>query len=216
LNPEVAAVCGRRREKFPESSVYNLMCDFEWDRVPGPVRLFGGDVMMRIMALMQVKGYRDELIAGEEPELGVRMRALGWKLHRLPDAMTLHDANILRFSQWWKRAKRAGYAYTEGAVIHGKLPERHCVWQTCRIALWGGMLPFAILLLSLINNWWVLLILIYPTHIIRIAMVGKYSPQLNLIIAFFLVIGRFAEFSGQLSFIFNRIASRRGKLIEYK
>src|SRR5690606_15274149 len=26
-----AAVCGRRRERFPEKSIYNQLCDIEWD-----------------------------------------------------------------------------------------------------------------------------------------------------------------------------------------
>ena len=30
-HPAVAVVCGRRRERFPQRSVYNLLCDLEWD-----------------------------------------------------------------------------------------------------------------------------------------------------------------------------------------
>src|SRR5687767_7296988 len=29
-HPDVVAVCGRRRERFPERSIYNLLCDLEW------------------------------------------------------------------------------------------------------------------------------------------------------------------------------------------
>ena len=28
---DVVVVCGRRRERFPDRSVYNLLCDMEWD-----------------------------------------------------------------------------------------------------------------------------------------------------------------------------------------
>ena len=31
----VAVVCGRRRERLPEASVYNRLCDLEWDGPPG-------------------------------------------------------------------------------------------------------------------------------------------------------------------------------------
>jgi glycosyltransferase involved in cell wall biosynthesis len=31
LNQDVAVVCGRRREKFPSRSIYNRLCDKEWD-----------------------------------------------------------------------------------------------------------------------------------------------------------------------------------------
>src|SRR5687767_980137 len=41
-NPVVAAVCGRRRERFPERSIYNRLCDIEWDAPVGEVRSCGG------------------------------------------------------------------------------------------------------------------------------------------------------------------------------
>ena len=31
MRPEVVVVCGRRRERYPEASVYNRLCDREWD-----------------------------------------------------------------------------------------------------------------------------------------------------------------------------------------
>jgi hypothetical protein len=41
-NPDVAVVCGRRRERFPETSVYNRLCDVEWDTPVGEARACGG------------------------------------------------------------------------------------------------------------------------------------------------------------------------------
>ena len=35
--PDVAAVCGRRRERYPTASIYNQLCDIEWD-TPGRQR----------------------------------------------------------------------------------------------------------------------------------------------------------------------------------
>jgi glycosyltransferase involved in cell wall biosynthesis len=215
-HPQVAAVSGRNQEKFPQRSVYNLMCDFDWDQPPGPAKLFGGNVVIRNAAMLQVGGFREDLIAGEEPELAVRLRALGWQIHRLADHMTLHDANILSFRQWWTRTKRGGYAYTEGAAIHGAPPERHFVRQARRITIWGGLLPALILALGIMTGWAFLLLLIYPAQVLRIAIRGRRSPRENCVIAFFLVIGRFAEFSGQLKYFANRLSNRNGRLIEYK
>ena len=123
---DVAVVCGRRRERFPDGSIYNRLCDIEWDTPIGEALACGGDAMMRAAALEQVGGFRDELIAGEEPELCVRLRALGWHIWRLDAEMTLHDAAMTRFSQWWRRSKRAGFAFAEGAHLHGASQERHC------------------------------------------------------------------------------------------
>ena len=114
---DVGAVCGRRRERIPERSIYNWLCDLEWDRPVGEVRAFGGDVMMRADALEAVGGYRDDLIAGEEPELCVRLRAAGWRIWRLDREMTLHDAAMTRFDQWWRRAVRGAAMHSRKAPI---------------------------------------------------------------------------------------------------
>ncbi|HEY9828248.1 MAG TPA: glycosyltransferase family A protein, partial [Stenomitos sp.] len=29
--PDLAVVCGRRRERYPDASIYNRLCDVEWD-----------------------------------------------------------------------------------------------------------------------------------------------------------------------------------------
>src|SRR4051794_35223241 len=47
----------------------------------------------------------------------------GWTILRIDAEMTLHDMAMTRFGQWWKRAVRAGHAFTEGAAMHGAPPE---------------------------------------------------------------------------------------------
>src|SRR5271165_3998817 len=56
-NPEIGVVCGRRRERFPESTVYNRLADLEWDTPLGEARACGGDAMMRVEAVRKVGGY---------------------------------------------------------------------------------------------------------------------------------------------------------------
>ena len=104
--------------------------------------------MIRTTALENLSGFRDELIAGEEPELGVWLRAAGWRIWRLPLEMTLHDAAMTRFGQWWRRSVRAGYAFAQGAHLHGAPPERHWVRESRRAWLWGVWLPLACLMAS--------------------------------------------------------------------
>src|SRR5262249_3908521 len=92
LHADVGAVCGRRRERYPDRTVYNWLCEREWDQPPGETKACGGDVVMRVDAFEAVRGFRDTLIAGEEPELCVRLRAAGWRVWRLDAEMTIHDA----------------------------------------------------------------------------------------------------------------------------
>ncbi|MCQ0092933.1 glycosyltransferase family 2 protein [Roseovarius sp. M141] len=208
---DLAVVCGRRRETAPEASVYNRLCDIEWDTPIGSARACGGDAMMRRAAIVAVGGYTEDLIAGEEPDLCLRLRAAGWGIWRLDAEMTRHDANITRISEWWRRTRRAGYAYAEGAARHGAPPERHWVAELRRALIWGLGLPVLILLAALI--WWpaVVLLLIYPAQVIRLARRGGDWGW-----ATFTVLGKFAEAGGALRYYIRRARRSRAQLIEYK
>jgi len=216
-HPGVAAVCGRRRERHPERSVYNMLCDIEWDTVTGETRACGGDALMRVDAFRNVDGFASDLIAGEEPELCVRLRAAGWRIWRIAEEMTLHDAAMLHFGQWWKRNMRGGYAFAAGADRHGTPPERHWVRESRSVWLWGLALP--LLVLAAVAAWgpWALsLLVIYPLQISRLARQGQRAARDNWLRAVFLVLGKFPEMLGQVQFIANRSAGNQPRLIEYK
>ncbi|MDR6711360.1 glycosyltransferase involved in cell wall biosynthesis [Pseudomonas hunanensis] len=216
-HPAVAVVCGRRRERFPQHSVYNLLCDLEWDTPVGEAKACGGDALMRVDAFMAMRGYNPGLIAGEEPELCVRLRAGGWKIWRLAEEMTLHDAAMTRFSQWWRRSLRTGYAFAEGASMHGAAPERHWQRESRRAWLWGLVIPLAIVVLSvLLGGEWLLLLLVYPLQAMRLARSGGRSARENWLQAVFLVLGKFPEMLGQVKFLLNRFVAGKTVLIEYK
>jgi glycosyltransferase involved in cell wall biosynthesis len=217
-HPEVAVVSGRRRERFPEKSVYNRLCDFEWsDHVAGRTKACGGDALMRVPAFQSVGGYRADLICGEEPELCVRLRQAGWIIWCLDADMTLHDAAMYRFSQWWKRMLRGGYAYALGVAIHGAPPERHWVREYRSAWIWGLLLPLVFCALALFFGIWALgLFAIYPLQVMRLALRGRRSARENWLRAGALVLCKFPEAIGELRFIFDRYANRRAHLIEYK
>jgi GT2 family glycosyltransferase len=216
-HPEIAAVCGRRREYYPEKSIYNWLCDVEWNVPPGEVRAFAGDVLIRATALEAVGGYRDGLIAGEEPELCVRLRAAGWRIRRLPCEMTLHDAAMTRFGQWWWRAVRTGYAFAQGAHIHGAPPERHWVWESQRARLWGVWLPLVCLVVT--AALWpggLLVWLIYPLQVLRQTVRNTGPASDRAVLAFFQVLARFPEGLGQLKFLWDLMRGVQTRLVEYK
>jgi glycosyltransferase involved in cell wall biosynthesis len=213
---DVAAVCGRRRERHPDRSIYNMLCDIEWNTPVGEAKACGGDVMMRIAALNATGVYRDDLIAGEEPELCVRLRASGWRVWRVDAEMTLHDAAMVRFAQWWKRAVRGGFAFAEGAYLHGTAPERHFVRESRRAWAWGILLPLFIGTMSAFNPLVAALVLIYPLQVLRIAFRKDLTSKANWWHSLFLVLARFPEGLGQLRFLLTRLQGTRSALIEYK
>jgi glycosyltransferase involved in cell wall biosynthesis len=215
---DVAVVWGCRRERFPEKSVYNLLCDIEWQDLPvGETGICGGDAVIRVEAFRGVAGYRPDLICGEEPELCVRLRQAGWRIWRLNRDMTRHDAALYRFGQWWKRSLRSGYGYAQGVALHGAPPERHWVAESRRAWLWGLYIPLCALLLSVSLGWpALLLLLIYPLQVVRLARAGRHSARENWLRAGALVISKFPEMLGQLKFLRDRLRRAQSRIIEYK
>ena len=217
-HPDIALVCGRRREKHPEQSIYNRLCDLEWDSPIGQANYCGGDAMITVKALQEIGGYNQELIAGEEPEMCVRLRQKGYKIWRLPIEMTQHDAQMTHFSQWWKRSQRAGYAYANGTWLHGKAPEFHWVKENKSNWLWGLILPVFIIIGSLLSEGLALVLLtLYPLLVYKIAR----SRQKNgygdsWIYAFFCVLSKFPQAIGQAQFHWERFTGQAPSLIEYK
>ena len=212
-DPDLAVVCGRRRERFPEASRWNRMIDREWNSPIGEAIACGGDALMRREAVEAVEGYREDLIAGEEPEMCFRMREKGWKVRRIDAEMTLHDADLTEFGQWWKRATRAGHAFAEGAFIHGKSPERFRVTEARRGLIWGAWIPLAILLAALLITPWALLgVLIYPLQILRL----RFQHGQPWEEAVFLTLAKFAEAKGAFRFHHRRLTGQHKTLIEYK
>lgn len=141
----------------------------------------------------------------------VRLRAAGWRIRRLPVEMTLHDADITRFGQWWRRSKRAGHAFAEGAALHGAPPERHWVAETRRALIWGLILPVvAVLGALLVHPVMLALLLVYPLQAVRL------SRRLGRKRAVYTLLGKFPEAMGAVQFHLNRLRNRRGTLIEYK
>lgn len=217
---DVAVVCGRRRERYPEASLYNRVIDVEWDTPVGEAKACGGDAMMRIDAFREVGGFDASLIAGEEPELCLRLRARGWKVLRIDHEMTLHDAAITELRQWWQRAVRSGHAYAEGADKHGRGPERHWVAETRRIVLWGALVPsLALGGAPLTGGLSLALLLGYPVSAYRaFRAVRRRGVPMDSAAAYaaFMTLAKGAELQGALRYWRNRVRGRRSGLIEYK
>jgi GT2 family glycosyltransferase len=215
---DVAVAWGWRREKYPERSIYNALCDLEWKNFPvGETKACGGDAVMRTDAFRAVGGYRPDLICGEEPELCLRLRQKGWRIWHLDADMTLHDAAIHRFGQWWKRMLRGGYGFAQGAALHGAPPERHWVAESRRAWIWGLWIPVGVLLAATIFGRWALaLCLVYPLQIVRLANRRGDRSKFKWWWASAMVVAKFPELLGQLQYRLDRIRRVNSPLIEYK
>ena len=215
-HPEVAIAFGRLKEANPQASIYNWLCDREWNGPVGEVSWSGGIVMARLNALEAAGGYREDLIAGEEPELCVRVREARWRIWRLANEMASHDAAMSRFGQWWKRSVRAGYTYGQWVHLHGA-SQPFFLWQWRRAWLWGLVLPVVCLMSGLLlGPWGWAAWMIYLLQVARQTVRNDGSLRDRATLAFFQTLARFPEAWGQVRFAIDRLIQRRPQLIEYK
>lgn len=213
--PDLAIVAGRRRELRPDASIYNRLCDAEWNTPIGPARAVGGDMVVRRAALADIGGYDPLLIAGEEPEMCLRMARAGWGIRRIDAPMTIHDAAMTRYQQWHKRTRRAGHAFAEVSWRYRDGPEHFWQRETRRSIFWALILPLVIIIAAVLTPWAWLLLLIYPAQIARIALRDS-DPRDRWVRAFFAVLGKFPEALGVAQYHLRRLTGRRSGLIEYK
>jgi len=218
--PEVYAVCGRRRERYPQATMYNDFCDIEWDTPIGETKASGGDVMIRAVKLREINGYNPTVIAAEDDEVCLRLRKLGGKILRIDAPMTIHDAAMTKFSQWWKRAVRCGYAYALGAHMHGAPPEKHFIAQRRRSLVWGVAIPsIALGLVWPTYGISIVLFLLYPVSAFRAIQhtrkrgKGKKS---SFFYGISCVVAKFPEAWGIIRFTKDRLLKKRSAIIEYK
>ena len=217
----VGIVCGRVREIHPEASVFNRLCDLEWQRPAGELRTAGGRFMARACVFQQVGGFRPDVIAGEDDEFCIRVRRQGWKILMLDAPMASHDAAITSFAQWWRRNRRAGHAYAQVAALHGRGDERYFVRDRRRILIWGLALPIAALAAAPFTHYISLLVLICAyalqcAHIVRSCRKRGWATRDAWAYGFFTVIARFPALQGLLEYYWRRMRRRPMTIIEYK
>jgi len=220
-DPEIVAVCGWRRERFTERSLYNRVCDVEWRSGPvGDTPNFGGDVMIRASALRDAGGYDPRVIAAEDDELGVRLRRAGGHLIRIDKDSTLHDADMHTAVQWWRRAKRCGHGYAQVASLHGAPPERKFVDNLRRSMLWGLVVPGSVLALTLPTlglSW--LVFGRYPMVAVKVARDTRkkgFPWQHAMAWGISCAVSPFPEVFGVAKYYLDKLRNKRPEIIEYK
>ena len=226
--PDAAVVCGRRREKFPEASVYNRLADLEWDTPIGEATACGGDSVMRAEAFEAVGGFNLTAAAGEEPELCQRLRKAGWSIWRVDAEMTRHDLAMTRFRQWWRRQYRSGY---NGLDILTRFPgDDHLFSQDLnRSRAWGLGFPLAVLIVGIVATLAggpligaasvSVLLLGLLLQMLRLAFKIRKKvdgPRTALAYGVLTMVAKWANLAGQIDYRRDRRRGQMARLIEYK
>jgi len=225
-DPGVVAVFGRLRERFPHRSLYNRLCDDEWNVPVGRADACGGNVLWRLAPVMAANGYAEELIAGEEPDLCLRLRKSGWSVIRIDAEMGTHDAAMTRLGQWWSRARRAGYAFADHVWRHRGDAIPNWRRQCASILVWGLILPVAILLGTIACYSGIMpgvvpaaMLAVYPLQLVRMARRKRAAgadPNFAAAHALFMMASKFAGLAGMTAFLVRRLTQSVPGLIEYR
>jgi len=220
-NPDVVAVCGFREERYPEKSVYNRICNVEWQMGKiGEILNFGGDVMIRAETLAAIGGYNEKVIAAEDDEVSIRLRQTGGKIVRLAGIRVIHDANMHNAKQWWQRAKRSGYGFAQVAYLHGKSPEQKFLKELRRTWLWGMIVPvIAIALVVVSHGLSLLLFLRYPLTAIKVIYQSHkqgFTWKDSLAWGISCSLSAFPAVLGTIRFYWDLLNKKQHTIIEYK
>lgn len=219
---DCAIVTGHLSERHPEASIYNRLCAIEWRSPAGRIdnmNALGGIMAVRISAFREVGGFNEEAIAGEEPDLGVRLGLAGFSIIKIDHAMATHDAQMLSFGQWWTRAVRGGHALAHRYARHGRTRFRDGRRELTSDLFWGLTLPALVLALF------------WPTRGFSLVLLGGYvvlgwriyrhyrrnglSGSDALLVTRFIVYSKFAHLIGIARYYYNRLRGRF-EIIEYK
>ena len=215
-NPQLGLVTGWRSERYPQASVYNAMCEVEWHRPAGEISTCGGDMMVRTQAFTALGGFNPAVIAAEDDEFCLRLGKAGWRLQRLPVSMTLHDAAMSRFGQWWKRSVRNGHGFAQLGDMHPP----HLQRERLRVWLYGPILPMVFLLGYFTTPWLSLLaISAYALSFSKTARdLNRKGLGRSLAIkqAAFLTLSKLPNLLGMLTYYRRSWAGRDMRIIEYK
>ncbi len=226
---DVAVACGRRRERHPERSVYNRLCDVEWDTPVGDARACGGDSFVRVRAFRSVGGFDASMIAGEEPDLCLRLKRAGFRVSRLDAEMTTHDAAMTRWTQWWQRAARTGHTSAELLAKYGATDEHRRSRRMASALVWSSIVPLAFAMSfawALIERSWiasifVLLVgaLLYAQLFLRIRRGRRFAGRSKDDASAFAascILAKWPETWGALVYVARRCVGRKARWIEYK
>lgn len=213
-NSSFGVACGRRRERFPEASRYNALADREWDTPVGEAAACGGDAMMRRLAVREAGGFDPTMIAGEEPELCRRLRGVGWRVMRLDAPMTVHDAAMTRFGQWWRRAVRSGFGYAQAWRRTRATSREPALYrrELARAVFWAGALPLAAIALAALFDAWLLLLWPFIVIVQYLRAFRRDGPDA----AALAVIGKYAELAGAMRYFVRALRGSAGGTISYK
>jgi hypothetical protein len=216
-------VFGRRREERVRESLYSRLMDIDWEHPPGSVTNFGGDALIRTRPLVEAGSWSSDTINAEDIDASLRLRKLGFDIVRLATPMTLHDARMTHFGEYFRRAVRAGYGYAEVGMRYRKGPGRFLLRRAVSALFYAGVLPVAVVVLAVTRSIFVVVPLVLLLRVLVVTTLAARRRGADFgtaaTYALFNLICKAGSLWGSLRFVLDRLQSRgqpRDELIVYR
>lgn len=215
-NDDAGIVTGWRSEIHPDASVFNGMAEVEWHRPAGDILGCGGDMMVRTEVFQETEGFNPRIIAAEDEEFCTRVRKAGWRVHRLPEDMTRHDADMMHARQWWQRAVRTGHGFAQVGALHPEYfaRDRQRVW------VYAVILPLIALAGLMFWPWLLIGVLgLYALSYVRTVrgLTANGLPQDKALHqSIYLSLSKFPNLLGIITYHWRVLRHRDMAIIEYK
>ena len=218
----IAVICGRRREEHRTRNIFHRLIDMEWNTRVGELTECGAEGLMRLSLFNQVGGFDESLIAGEEPELCLRLRRAGGKVMRIDADVSLHDVQMSQVSQWWQRTLRNGYSMAESAWRYGADPERFCLKQSISMWLWAFVMP-CLAIATVVPTRGISLLALLTLYSFQTYRIARYRNLAHgdatidaWLYGLFCILGKVPELQGQIEFWLRLALGKRRGIVEYK
>jgi cellulose synthase/poly-beta-1,6-N-acetylglucosamine synthase-like glycosyltransferase len=224
-DPQVGVVFGDRRESNPQQTIYNRVVDLDWIVPAGPLEFCGGEALVRREVLEAVGGYDERLMAAEDTELCARIRGKGYTILHLDRLMVHHDLAMTKFSQYWRRALRTGYAYAQVSerIRPADSPNwyrqarRNRVQGSVVIAIIASPLILAVAIRSFVPL--LILLAMLAALAVRTAIRSRWKKAplaTRLLHGLHSHLVQIPLLFGQIRYQLDRLAGKNPELIEYK
>lgn len=220
-DPQCAIVVGHLTEESAGGSIYERLSAHEWSSHTGEIEdpgNLGGIMLVRSEAFAAVGQFSEDMIAGEDSELGVRLKLNGYRLIKIDAKMATHANGIKFFRQWWRRSVRAGHAIADRYARNGQSPLKDCRRQLASTLFWGLGIPLLTLALLLPTRGWSAVLL--SSYLILYLRMQRSMTRTGIAagdtwkIAWFGLLMKFANLYGVAQYYRGRMIGRF-ELIEY-
>ncbi|MCC5963266.1 MAG: glycosyltransferase family 2 protein [Rhodobacteraceae bacterium] len=215
-HPEAGLVIGRYAEEQPDSSPYNWLTDWEWQKPTGPCAGGIGTFLTRSTAFEQTGGFRDTMIAAEDDEMFLRMRKAGWQTWAIDAPMVRHDVALHAFGNWNRRMIRAGHSFAELGALHPGAARA----ARRRALVWGGALPALALVLAAVWPPGVIgIAALYAMSIMRQALRFRHmglAQKRAVLAAGLVMLSKFSNLWGMGQYWWRRLRRQDAQIIEYR